>query len=111
MDIINKVTVAKQSNYSQEEAKEILNKLVKFAKEHFKTEEDYMSKFQYPDYLLHYNEHLNFSIHMIIYNNQVIKGEYPIMGELFKYLQEWLINHIQETDRKYTDCFYKNGLK
>ncbi|MGR3304173.1 MAG: bacteriohemerythrin [Candidatus Scalindua sp.] len=45
MAIINKVTIAKQGNYSQEKAKEILNELVKFAKEHFKTEEDYMSKF------------------------------------------------------------------
>ena len=109
--IINKVIDAKQRNYSQEEVEEILSKLVKFAKEHFKNEEAYMSKFEYPDYLLHYNEHLNFSLHMIIYNNQVINGEYKIMDEVYKYLQEWLVHHIQKTDKKYTKCFNKNGLR
>ncbi len=109
--IINKVIAARQHNYSQEEVEEVLSELVKFAKEHFKSEEAYMSKFEYPDYLLHYNEHLNFSLHMIIYNNQVINGEYKIMDEVYNYLQEWLVHHIQETDKKYTKCFNKNGLR
>ncbi|MGR3173320.1 MAG: bacteriohemerythrin [Candidatus Scalindua sp.] len=109
--IINKVIAAKQHNYSQEEVDDVLGELVRFAKEHFKNEEAYMSKFEYPDYLLHYNEHLNFSLHMIIYNNQVINGEYKIMDELYNYLHEWLEHHIQKTDKKYTKCFNKNGLR
>lgn len=109
--IVNKVTVAKQHNYSQKEVEDLLGVLVKFAKEHFETEETYMSTFQYPDYLLHYNEHLNFSLHMIIYKNQVINGEYKILDELHKYLQEWVVYHMQITDKKYTKCFNKNGLK
>ena len=109
--IINKVIAARQRNYSQEEVEEVLSGLVKFAKEHFKAEEAYMSKFEYSDYLLHYNEHLNFSLHMIIYNNQVINGEYNIMDELYNYLQEWFVHHIQKTDKKYTKCFNKNGLR
>ncbi len=108
---INKVIAAKQRDYSQDEVEEVLSELVRFAKEHFKTEEAYMSKFEYPYYLLHYNEHLNFSLHMIIYNNQVINGEYKIMDELYNYLQEWLVHHIQKTDKKYTKCFNKNGLR
>ena len=108
---INKVIVARQHDYSQGEVEEVLSELVKFAKEHFKAEEAFMSKFEYPDYLLHYNEHLNFSLHMIIYNNQVINGEYKILDELYKYLQEWLVHHIQKTDKKYTKCFNKNGLR
>ena len=111
IDTINKVIAARQRNYSQEEVEEILSELVKYAKEHFKNEEAYMSKFEYPDYLLHYNEHLNFSLHMIIYNNQVINGEYKIMDEVYNYLQEWLVHHIQKTDKKYTKCFNKNGLR
>ncbi len=111
IDIVNKVTIAKQRNYSQKEVEELLGELVKFAKEHFKTEETYMSTFQYPDYLLHYNEHLNFSLHMIIYNNQVINAEYKILDELHKYLLEWVVYHMQITDKKYTKCFNKHGLK
>ena len=111
IETINKVIAVKQRNYSKDEIECVLGELVEFAKEHFKNEEAYMSKFEYPDYLLHYNEHLNFSLHMIIYNNHVINGEYKSMNELYSYLQEWLVHHIQKTDKKYTKCFNKNGLR
>ena len=108
---LNKAIDAKEHGDNKEELQEVLEEMTKFALEHFKTEEAYMSKYEYPDYLLHYNEHLNFSLHMIIYNNQVINGEYKIMDELYNYLQEWLVHHIQKTDKKYTKCFNKNGLR
>ncbi len=31
--------------------------------------------------------------------------------EILEYLKQWLVNHIQVTDRKYIDCFKRNGLK
>ena len=111
IDLVNKVIVTKRHDYSQKEVEELLAELVKFAKEHFEMEETYMSTFKYSDYLLHYNEHLNFSLHMIIYNNQVINGEYKILDELHKYLQEWVDYHLLTTDKKYTKCFNKHGLK
>ena len=33
-----------------------------------------------------------------------------ISNELHEYLSQWLVNHIQGTDRQYIDCFKKNGL-
>ena len=85
--------------------------MIKHSKKHFATEEAYMIKFKYPDYLIHKSEHLNFSSLIICYCDRLIKGDCQIIDEVLKYLKQWLSSHIQVTDKKYTDCFNENGLK
>ena len=111
IDIINNVIVAKQHNNNPEEILGILNEMIRYAQEHFKTEEAYMIKFNYPEYQYHKEEHIDFSFKMIAYNNRVIDGDYHIANEILEYLKQWLVNHIQKTDKKYTHYFNKNGLK
>ena len=108
--IANKAIVAKQNNNNPEEIREVLKEMIKHSKKHFVTEEAYMIKFEYPDYLIHKSEHLNFAT-LSIYYYRFIKGDYQIIDEVLKYLKRWLNSHIQVTDKKYTDCFNKNGLK
>ena len=110
-DIINKVIVAKQHNDNQNELLEILNEMVEFANTHFKTEETYMIKFKYPEYQYHKEEHLDFSIKTLAYESRVVSGDHHVAIEILEYLKSWLVEHIQRSDKKYTDCFNKNGLK
>jgi hemerythrin-like metal-binding protein len=111
IDIINKAISAKQYDNNPRSISEILVEMTVYAKEHFKTEETYMSNFKYHDYKSHKDEHQNFSKNISAYCNDLMSGSYQIMEELTKYLQQWLVHHIQETDKKYTYCFNKNGLK
>lgn len=109
--ILNKAIVAKQYNNNPEEIREVLKDMIKHSKKHFATEESYMEKFKYPDYLIHKSEHINFSSLTIYYYDRFTKGDYHIIDDVLKYLKQWLDSHIQVTDKKYTDCFNKNGLK
>jgi hemerythrin len=109
--IANKAIVAKQNNNNPEEIREVLKEIIKYSKKHFATEEAYMIKFKYSDYLIHKSEHLKFSSLIICYYDRFIKGDCQIIDEVLKYLKRWLSSHIQVTDKKYTDCFNKNGLK
>ncbi len=111
IDIINKVIAAKQHNNNPEEVSEILYDMTIYAQEHFKTEEIYMKKFEYPEYQSHKNEHNDFSIKALVYGNRETKGDYQITDDILEYLQLWLVGHIQVTDKKYTDYLNKNGLK
>jgi hemerythrin-like metal-binding protein len=85
--------------------------MTKHAQGLFKTEESYMIKFNYPEYQYHKEEHLDFSIKTLVYQSTVIGGDYHIANEILEYLKRWLVNHIQKTDKRYTNCFNKNGLK
>ncbi len=110
IDIINKVIVAKEHNDKPEEVREVLYEMIKYAINHFATEETRMIKFNFPEYQLHRNEHLDFTDKAVASINKVINGDYQVANEILEYLKRWLVNHIQETDRKYIDCFNENVL-
>ncbi len=108
---INKTIYAMEHSDSTEELKEELEEMINFAQEHFETEENYMIEFDYPEYEDHYEEHYDFITKTIAHLGMVVKGDYHISNELIKYLKQWLVNHIQVSDRQYIGCFKKNGLK
>ncbi len=109
--ILNKTIDAKEHSDNKEELMEVLEEMTKFALEHFTTEENYMREFNYPEYQHHSEEHSDFFNKTIAYFDRVVNGDYHISNELIEYLRQWLVNHIQGSDRQYMDCFKKNGLK
>ncbi len=109
--IINKTIDAKEHNDNEEELKDVLEEMTRYALEHFETEEAYMIEFDYPEYYSHSEEHYGFITKTIAYFDRVVNGDYHISNELLEYLKQWVVNHIQVTDRQYIDCFKKNGLK
>ena len=109
--IINKAILAKEHNDNPEEIREVLREMTIYALKHFKTEESYMKVFNYPYYQDHKEEHRDFYIETIACLDKLIKGDSQIANEILEYLKWWLINHIQETDKKYIDCFKRNGVK
>ena len=107
IDIINKAIAAKQHRNNPEEISEIIYDMTIYAQEHFKTEEAYMEKFNYPEYQYHKQEHLNFSTTTLVYGNRENKGGFRVVNEILEFLQQWLVHHIQETDKAYTDFLNK----
>ena len=111
IDIINKAIIAKEHNDNPEEINEVLREMANYTHTHFATEEAYMIKFNYPGYKYHKEEHHDFTMTASANHRKVIKGDYQIINENLLYLIGWLLNHIQVTDRKYIDCFKRNGIE
>ena len=109
--IMNTAIEAKQHNDNIDEVLILLKQLTDYALKHFSTEESYMAKFKYTEFQYHQEEHHDFSNKAIAYCNRVIEGDYHIANEILEYLKRWLVNHIQITDKKYVECFKKNGFK
>jgi len=109
--IINKTIYAKEHGDDTEELKNVLEEMTQYALEHFETEEAYMIMFNYPGYEYHNEEHYGFITKTSEYFDRVVNGDSHVSNELLEYLKQWLVNHIQVTDRQYVDCFKKNGLK
>ncbi|MBT3881184.1 MAG: hemerythrin family protein [Candidatus Scalindua sp.] len=108
--IINKAILSKEHNDDIEELMEVLSEMKKYVQTHFAREELYMVKFNYVEYQYHKEQHLDFVTKISAYENGIINADYHIASEILNYLSKWLINHVLETDKKYVDCFKKNGI-
>ena len=111
IDILNEVIIARDHKDNQEEIRKILKEMIGYALTHFQTEENCMIKFNYPEYQDHKEEHHGFFTKTIAYIDKMIEGDSQIANDLLEYLKQWLVNHIQGTDKKYIDCFNRNGLE
>ncbi len=109
--ILNKATYVQQYDNSGRAISEILVEMNVYALKHFNTEETYMKDFKYYDYKSHKDEHNYFSKMVSNYCKKLIDGEIKVIEEILEFLKQWLVNHIQGTDKKYVDCFKENGLK
>lgn len=108
--VINRLNAAMQTNDECEKVSDALNEMTLYARTHFKAEEDYMKSFGYPEYELHKEKHREFSRTTVDFCKSVMNGNYNVAYDLLEYLNQWLANHIQLTDKKYTECFNKNGI-
>ena len=109
--IMNKAIAARQHSNNSEEIIEIINEMNKYALTHFADEEAYMVQFNYPDYEQHRKEHQGFSIETMAFLDSATKGDCQLACEILEHLKNWIVHHVQGTDRKYIDCFKKHGLK
>jgi hemerythrin len=88
----------------------VLNELVEYTKMHFAAEEKIMQEQAYPGFLAHLSEHTRLTSKVIEYQQEFIKGG-AISVQLSMFLKDWLINHIQGVDKKYSPYLIARGIK
>jgi len=102
-------------NVSHRSNDENISLLIKGMKEytqmHFDNEEKYMTQFNYPDYISHKREHDLFIKKVTDVEEKVSKVKIIVSFEITSFLKDWIKNHIQGSDKKYTDFFIMNGVK
>ncbi len=100
LDIVTKVIDAEMHYGDPKKVDVVLNEMIDYAWDHFNVEEACMLELEYTDYNQHREEHIDFVLKTLSYFNRVAVGDYQILNEVRTYLKQWLINHIQGTDRK-----------
>jgi len=94
---------------SREELGESLNRLIDYAENHFATEEKYFDLYGYELAEEHKNEHRKFKAKVLDFKNRFQAGE-EVTLELVDFLEDWLIDHLGNQDKKYIECFHQHGL-
>ncbi len=78
-----------------------LNDLINYIKQHFSTEEEYLTKHKYPGFKTHKSEHDKFIAKVCEYQkNYLIYKTLPIVN-LFNFVWDWFAQHILVTDKEY----------
>ncbi len=88
----------------------VVRGLVKYADTHFQTEEKYFDQFDFPQAQEHKEEHAAFVKNVLHFKEEYDAGRKEITVEVLNFLSNWLRNHIQGTDQKYSKFFNDQGL-
>ncbi len=110
IDILNELIRAMKHGRSRETLGRIIERLIDYAKVHFKTEEKYFHKFGYPDSDEHEKEHQDFVKKVEEFKKKYDEGRAMLSYEILDFLTNWLKHHIKIIDKKYSRFFNDRGL-
>jgi hemerythrin-like metal-binding protein len=94
-----------------EAQRKTINEMVDYASTHFKVEEDYMRRFNFPGTIQHVAAHTSFTTKALELKQRADGDEFILTVEILDFLKDWLKNHIMGVDRLYITCFLENGLQ
>jgi hemerythrin-like metal-binding protein len=77
----------------------ILASLVQYTQYHFGTEERLMAAKGYPVQATHIEEHRKLTKTVVDFKTQFDKGSVAVTVQVMTFLEDWLVNHIQKTDK------------
>ena len=109
--LINQLQTAVDYSTGEEFEREALDELVDYTKTHFSYEEGLMQQYAYPEFEPHKAQHQK-----MIQQVEDVLAEYEqdqdrAMRHALDFLKTWLINHINGTDKEYSDFLIEKGAK
>ena len=109
--MLNKLIRDPALTTTSETGSEVLANMTQYAREHFKSEEELMIEFGYPDYEEHRARHLSFLYKVVEFCSKTNLGDETIPDQLLEFLKNWLATHILEEDMDYKYFFIAKGVK
>ena len=100
--LINELYSAMCQRRGKDVLQKILDELIKYTKVHFGSEEKLMRDMNYVEFAQHRHIHKILTQQVIRLQNKFKEGKILLSIEVMEFLKNWLINHIQGTDKKYS---------
>ncbi len=110
LNLINTFQTAMHYNMGGMFEKEAFNDVVAYTKYHFEREEKMMQEVGYADLEAHKDIHRAMIAKINELSLRYDKGEHGILEETSLFLKDWLIEHINGTDKDYSSLMIKKGL-
>jgi hemerythrin len=109
--ILNELYDAMMKGHAKEVTGPLLDKLIKYTRNHFSTEEAMMADAKYSGLAAHRREHERLTRQVEEFAARFKKGECTVTIDLLHFLRNWLTNHIQQSDKAYGPCMVGHGLR
>jgi hemerythrin-like metal-binding protein len=110
IDLLNRLDDGMKKGKGKETLGKVLDGLVSYTKFHFAREEEFFAKTGYPA-LEHKREHAELVKQAEELQSRHKSGECALSIATLDFLKDWLIIHIQGTDKKYTEHLNAAGIR
>ena len=111
LKITNKLLKAIADGTGNEIVGEILQNLTDYITTHFRTEEYYFDKFNYPKSYSHKEEHEAFVQKVSEFKKSLEKGRKTLYLDVTNFILNWLMSHLLLSDKEYANFFSEKGLR
>lgn len=108
VNMINKLSTAKENGQAKEVIKDILIGIVDYTRVHFSAEEAHMAENNYPLISVHKSQHKLLINQIVEILENYKSGKTEITDNLLKVLQNWLIKHVLDHDQQYGKYLQKS---
>lgn len=109
--MINRLIEAPGATVRSETISDLLGDLTRYAREHFRTEEQLMEEHGYPDLAPHKEEHRTYRVKIVAFCRAAMVHEDAVPAELLHFMRDWWLQHILEADMKFRDFFVERGVR
>lgn len=108
--LLNELASAMSNGEGKTVLEDILTQLIDYTIVHFKDEESYFDKIDYPQADKHRNEHKDLVEQVMQFKDNYDSGKAGLTIELMLFLKEWLIKHICDTDKEFGNALNRAGI-
>jgi hemerythrin-like metal-binding protein len=114
VNTLNEANARLSVNVTRDLLEQITRDLLSYAIYHFETEEALMREYDYvglasADEEKHRHEHRSFSQQVVALRESLRDGRLVTREELLSFLNNWLINHILHTDKRFGEFLISHG--
>lgn len=110
--LLNEFYDAVQAGKGKEVLAEVLAGLIEYTKKHFANEEQLFAKTSYPEAAAHKKAHDDLTHQVLDIQDKYAKGANTGLSiETLNFLKNWLLTHIQGTDKKYSSHLVSHGIR
>lgn len=110
ISLLNQFSIAYDYAMSETFEKEALEELISYTKYHFEREEKLMSENDYPDFEAHKAQHEQMIAQVDEFVQLYNEKGHDALNEIVEFLTCWLINHINGTDKQYSEHLHERGV-
>ena len=109
INLINMLQTSVDYSTGEEFERQCLTAVVDYTKTHFVYEEGLMSKYGYPDFEAHKAQHQKMIDKVEELLAEYEKDPESAMKNALDFLKQWLIKHINGTDKQYSEFLVSKG--
>jgi hemerythrin len=107
--LINKLHDAMSSGQGKAVRSTVLTELAAYTRTHFSYEESLMARAIYPNLTTHRTLHRDLVARISSLESRMETGA-SIAIETMTFLRNWLVEHIQQEDKGYSECLRNKGI-
>lgn len=110
--IINELHAALAAGADKPALEKVIDHLIEYTLMHFRHEEMYFDDWVYPDAQAHIASHTRLRAQVFDFRKAVMARDAREVGtEMADFLRHWLLDHIQDEDKRYGAFLTQKGLR